>query len=243
MELPILLNRIKVVKVFSLFVFFVTAISCGAGPAVEKASTGKKETPPEAVANSPTPGEVVADNPTSGQVVAGNSAPDKIESIYTSFGDKGCKEVETDEEGLLYRGECEGVGDYKLILLESEHHQSLNVVAPGGRELELDLYKISVSTAWLGEKAEWRVRREGGKVKPLALIVRINVSQDPNDPYNSDKNKSYLAVAKITDEAVCVTDLVEPSVKNQNEKARQLADASAGKPCQDIGQLAHPSAK
>jgi hypothetical protein len=37
-------------------------------------------------------------------------------------------------------------------------------------------------------------------------------------------------VTKITEQAICVTDRIDP-VPNANEKAREAADASAGKPC------------
>lgn len=155
---------------------------------------------------------------------------EKFESIYTDFSDKSCTELKSEpDNGILYRGECRGVGGYKLVLLESEHHQMLNLIAPDGDEIELKM-QISAAPSSLGRKAEWRVRREGKKIIPVALIVRMNVFDDPD---NREKAKSYLTVTKITKDAVCVTDTVEPSVKNQNLKARQLADSAAGKACSE----------
>lgn len=158
----------------------------------------------------------------------------KIESIYTDFGDKNCKELEnqTPEDGLLYVGECRGVGDYKLIFYESEHHQSLDLIAPDGRKFDLNLI-ISAAPSYLGKVAEWRVRREGEKVIPLALIVRMNVFNDGNDP---EKAESFLLVTKITKDAACLVEKVPPIGMAQNEKARIIADASAEKPCINSGE-------
>lgn len=154
----------------------------------------------------------------------------KIESIYTDFSDKNCKELKSDpDNGILYRGECRGVGGYKLVLLESEHHQMLNLIAPDGDEIELKM-QISAAPTSLGKKAEWRVRREGKKIIPVALIVRMNVFDDPD---NRENAKSYLIVTKITKDAACVTETVEPAVKNQNLKARQLADSAVEKACSE----------
>lgn len=152
----------------------------------------------------------------------------KIESIYTDFTEKNCKELKSDpDNGILYRGECRGIGGYKLIFYESEHHQMLNLIAPNGDEIELKM-QISAAPTSLGRKAEWRVRREGKKIIPIALVIRMNVFDDPEI---SEKAKSYLTVIKITKESACVTATVEPAIKNQNLKARQLADVSAEKAC------------
>ena len=159
---------------------------------------------------------------------SGFAQTEKVESIYTDFGDKNCKQLKTDaEDGILYRGECRGVGGYKFIFYESEHHQSLDLVAPDGKKFDLNL-QISVAPSYLGKKAEWRVRKQGKKIIPTALIVRMNVLDDPDD---REKAKSFLLVIKITKDAACLTDKIEPSVENQNLKARELADVAAEKPC------------
>jgi len=78
--------------------------------------------------------------------------------------------------------------------------------------------------ASIGEKIEWRTK--GGV--PVALIARFNVA----DAEDSSKSTSYLMVSKIGKASSCVTDVVKPQA-NQNEKARELADAASGKPCMD----------
>jgi hypothetical protein len=59
------------------------------------------------------------------------------------------------------------------------------------------------------------------------LIVRFNASEDPEQP---DKLTSYLAVSKITSDAVCVTAKIQPGA-SANENARRAADEAAAKPC------------
>ena len=153
----------------------------------------------------------------------------KVESLYTDLTTSKCKTIESNpNEAGSYLGECPGIGGYKLELLEGDIRQTINIVAPKGGKYELNLWSV-VSPAFssVGEKAEWRVIRTGKKIQPIALIVRYNAAENPAKP---KQNTSYLVVAKITANAACVTDVVKPE-KNANANARQLADASAAKPC------------
>lgn len=156
----------------------------------------------------------------------------KIESIYTDLSDTKCKTLEFNEnEGGDYRGECPGVGGFKLELLEGDLRQTINIVQKAkGTIWELNFWSIKGGFSAVGDKAEWRVIKKGKTVKPIALIVRFNVSKNMED---STKNTSYLLVTKIENDSACVTDVVSPS-KDQNVKARQLADKSAGKPCYNL---------
>lgn len=153
----------------------------------------------------------------------------KIRSVYTDLAAEKCRQIELDEnEGGFYQGECVGVGGYKLEVIEGDLRQTINIVAPNGEKHELNFQSnVSYAFSFLGEKAEWRVSGEGKKAKPIALIVRFNASENPENP---EKNTSYLIVSKITDKMACVTDVVKPA-KNANVTARKLADASADKPC------------
>ena len=159
-----------------------------------------------------------------------SAASQKIESVYTGLTTEKCKTIEqTDDEGGSYRGECAGVGGYKLEVLEGDLRQSINVVAPNRKKFELNLWTtVSGAFSSLGEKAEWRATRNGKKITPTALIVRYNASENPE---KAEQTTSYLVIVKITKNSACVTDVVKPTVENQNEKARQLADGSANKPC------------
>lgn len=160
-----------------------------------------------------------------------NLFKNRIESVYTDLDAEKCKTLElNEEEAGYYRGECEGVGSYKLEVIEGDIRQTINVVEKqSGDKWKLDFWtKVSSGFSSVGSKAEWRVRRINGKIQPIALIVRYNVSEPADDGTN--KNNSSLIVTKFDGEFVCITDVV-PAMRKQNEKARNLADVAASKPC------------
>lgn len=145
-------------------------------------------------------------------------------SVYTPLSDTKCKTVElTDEEGGSYKGICRGVGGYKLEVLEGDLRQTVNVIDAKGKSHELKLWDISGGFSAVGEQAEWRMK---GRV-PVGLIIRYNVSENPED---SSKRTSYLVVAKITKDEICVTAALRPT-RSHNYEARKLADKSATRPC------------
>lgn len=150
-------------------------------------------------------------------------------SVYTDLKAEKCKTVESNpDEGGSYRGECPGVGGYKLEVLEGDIRQSINVISPTGEKSELNFWStVSSGFSAVGEKAEWRVAGKGKKAKPYSLIVRYNASENPEKP---EKTTSYLVVVKIDGVSACITDIVKPS-KDQNLSARKLADEAANKPC------------
>ncbi len=154
----------------------------------------------------------------------------KSESVYTDLAEKTCKTIESKEKGdLWYRGECVGIADYKLEVLDEDARMTLNVISPNGKKSELELWtNVSSAFSSLGEKAEWRVIREGKSIKPMALIVRFEISE-PDHP-TKPGNKSNLVVIKIAADSACLTDVIKPS-KNQNITARKLADKASKKPC------------
>lgn len=152
----------------------------------------------------------------------------KIKSVYTNLDTTKCKTLESDAEGAgWYRGECQGTNGYKLEVTEGDIRQSIDVVAPDKKKHELNFIgNVSSGFSFVGTKAEWRVKGSGKTQTPIALIVRFNAS----NPEDETKNTSYLVVSKITKKEICITDVVKPSAK-ANEEARKLADAAATKPC------------
>lgn len=157
-------------------------------------------------------------------VLAATAANAQITSVYTDLDADKCKTLElAEDEGGLYKGECKGVGGYKLIAREGDLRMSIDVVAPGNKVSPLQFWEVSSAFSSIGAKAEWRLR----KGVPIALIVRFNVSENPED---STKITSLLVVSKISKDGSCVTDVVKPQ-RNQNAVARKLADASATKQC------------
>jgi hypothetical protein len=102
------------------------------------------------------------------------------------------------------------------------------VFAPDRKAHPLNLWQvISTGFSSVGQRAEWRITTKNGKQVPIAVIVRFNVSENPED---SSKITSYLVVAKITPQKICVTDKIAASA-TANEEARKAADVSAHKPC------------
>ncbi len=146
------------------------------------------------------------------------------ESVYTDIAPARCKTIETHEESAGSVQKCAGVAGYELLVEDDDSRQSVTVVSPDGKKHPLNYWQVITNGfSSLGEKAEWRVEKKGGKLRPYALIVRVNASENPEKP---EEKTSYLAVSKLTAGEVCVTDKVKT-----NEEARQAADASADKPC------------
>jgi hypothetical protein len=154
---------------------------------------------------------------------------DSITSVYSSL--YKCKLVSKGHDFSTQA--CLGVGGYNLRLEYDDARESITVVSPNGSKHPLRLWEVlSSGFSSVGQKAEWRVAGKNGKPVPIALIVRFNASENPED---STKVTSYLAVAKITPQEICVTDKIAPGPR-ANEEARRAADASADKPCLEAPQ-------
>lgn len=150
-------------------------------------------------------------------------------SVYTPLDTKHCRSVKSpnaDEDDLL--GRCRGVAGYALLLSEGDLRQNLIVVTPKRTEYSLELWNVvSSGFSTVGPKVEWRMARQNGKLSPVALIIRYNANEDAEHP---NKLLSYLAVAKITPNEICITDKIAPSA-NANTEARSAADNAANRPC------------
>lgn len=148
----------------------------------------------------------------------------EISSLYSPLGQEQCRVLEVDEESESSVSRCPGIAGYALKVLEGDLRVSIDVVAPDGREHPLNYWSVVTSAfSSLGPRAEWRMRG----TRPVALIVRVNASEDPED---ASRITSYLAVAKVTPAEICVTDRIPPT-GGANEMARRAADASAERPC------------
>lgn len=154
-------------------------------------------------------------------------AQDKLESVYSDLASSKCTTIEVDKETGSSTQRCRGIAGYKLLVLDDDARQSITVVTPGGKSHPLDLWEvITYAFSSVGNKAEWRVSRARGKVSPVALIVRVNASEDPANP---KRLTSYLAVVKLG-EKICVTQKISPSAQ-ANEEARRAADSAGASPC------------
>lgn len=160
-------------------------------------------------------------SPATGSAAADSGA---ISSVYTSLVAADCRVIEVDEEAGGSVSRCPGAAGHALKVLESDLRMSIDVVTPDGKEHPLNYWGVITGNfSSLGPRAEWRMR--GGR--PIALIVRVNASEDPED---SSRLTSYLAVARITPREICVTDRIGPA-PDANVAARAAADRSAGRTC------------
>jgi hypothetical protein len=157
-------------------------------------------------------------------LTAAAASPAAITSVYTSLSN--CKTVNVIRDSSVQA--CAGYGGYNLQLEYGDARESITVIDAKRKKHPLDLWTvISSGFSSVGKKAEWRIARRNGKSVPIALIVRLDASDNPED---STKVTSYLAVAKITPSKICVTDKIMPSA-TANEEARRAADVAADKPC------------
>lgn len=144
-------------------------------------------------------------------------------SRYSTLDARRCQNLTHDEESESASWSCNGVAGYKLILAAGDLRETLTVVTPNRREHELNLWHLHSGFSGVGQTAEWRMQG----ARPKALIVRYNVSEDPDD---STKLTSFLMVAKVSATGACVVGEVRPSA-NQNVAARRMADRAANMPC------------
>lgn len=145
------------------------------------------------------------------------------QSKYSSLKPAKCRTVSSSDMGGVFR--CMGLNKYTIELAEGDLRQNITLINPAGKRQDLEMWNHKSGFSSLGDTAEWRFAKAGAS--PKALIVRYKVSEDPED---STKITSYLAVIKISPQKTCVIDYVAPGAK-QNETARSIADASGSKSC------------
>jgi hypothetical protein len=152
-----------------------------------------------------------------------------VQSVYTDLGGNKCRTLEeSPEEASYLLQQCPGVAGYKILVSYGDDRANITVVKPDGSKHDLNFWQIGGgSFSSVGTKAEWRVKRQNGKLVPIALIVRFNLVENPSVP---EKSTSFLIVTKITAQQICRVDEVRPGPK-ANEEARRLADSSATRPC------------
>lgn len=148
-------------------------------------------------------------------------------SVYTNLDRGRCRTIAEEHEGYSWTKQCPGVAGYRLQLLMGDERESITVVKPDGTQHPLEFWStVSPAFSSVGPRAEWRVRRRGGRVEPYALIVRLDANENPEQR----KVVSYLVVVRFGPDKICVTEKVPPGPR-ANEVARHAADNSASKPC------------
>lgn len=156
---------------------------------------------------------------------ASSAEAQKIRSQYTGVSEKKCKTLE-EEPGMYILLECAGIGGYKLKLADVDLRQALTVASPAGKEYDLDFN--TQYFAYVSSKAEWRVKKAGGKTVPVALVIRFYTQENLQ---NDREITAYFLAVKITADEICGVDVIKASAARARQRVRKSADESAGKSC------------
>jgi hypothetical protein len=164
------------------------------------------------------------------------SAQQSTISIYTDISSKACTKHIDDQATGAYTLNCAGVHGFRLQVHEDDERSSISLVTPDKRVIPLDYWDVVTrGFSTLGDKVEWRIAKIGGQAAPVAIIVRVN-AVDQSNP-ERPKRVPLLAVAKISRDVTCVTQVVNALAPGANKKARRFSND------QDLACLSTESAK
>ena len=142
------------------------------------------------------------------------------ESAYTKLDLKQCKDVTPEEikdNGAV--SICPGYDGIDVRVAEGD----LRIFVSYGPNAatQTAAYETLPQFNIIGETLEWRVKREGGKLKPFATILRFRWDAD-------DRQGSTLVVTKLGEDDACHMAYVEATNNPKaNEQARAIADTEA----------------
>lgn len=151
------------------------------------------------------------------------SAQQNTISIYTDISSKTCTKHIDDQATDAYTLNCPGVHGFRLQVHEDDERSSVSVVTPDKRVISLDYWDVVTrGFSTLGNKVEWRIAKVGGQATPVAIIVRV-ITLDQSDP-ERPKRVPLLAVAKISRDVTCVTQVVDALAPDANKQARRFSN-------------------
>jgi len=145
-------------------------------------------------------------------------------SSYTSIEERDCTTLDSDNIGSVQ--ECESFENIGVKVVVGDSRESI-ILTRKEREYDLELlstFKNIFSS--FGSTLEWRHELINSK-NIKGLIIPLNMSDDSE---NLDKTSTYLVVAKITTDKICVVAKIAPQ-KEQDEIAREILDTDEGLPC------------
>ena len=125
---------------------------------------------------------------------------------------------------------CPGVSGYSLNVRPVESGRtSIDVVDPTGKSFPLNFQDVITGSMFaVDNHVQWRVATENGKPAPVALIASIQAHEDEGDP--AKVTNTYIAIAKITPQQVCVTDKLSRQAQPEDAMLR-AADSARNRPC------------
>ena len=146
---------------------------------------------------------------------------EEISSVYTSLDLERCKDATPkDMEDFGSVSICPGYDGIDVRVAEGD----LRIFVSYGPKADTQTaaYETIPRFNTIGETLEWRLKREGGKLKPFATILRFR--------WDADGQKgSTLVVTKLGPDDACHVAYVEASSNPKaNEQARAIADQEAG---------------
>ena len=154
-----------------------------------------------------------------------------IASVYTDLTSQLCrKEADMTDPNETPYLVCSGVEGYALIVRRVDAgRRSIDVVDLSQQSHPLNYQDIVTRHMFsLGAKVEWRVEKNDLKRVPIALIVRVLAREDQHNP--DRVTHTYLTVAKIASNAVCVTDRILLGTRSEAD-VRRVADSARERPC------------
>jgi len=154
-----------------------------------------------------------------------------IASVYTELSGSAChSEVDKNDPNETPYLRCPGAAGYALIVRRVDAgRQSIDVVDPTNRGFPLDYQEFVTRHMFtLNGKAEWRLLTKGATQVPIALIAIVQAREDNENP--EKVTRSFVAVAKITPGAACVTDSFTVGSRSEAE-VRRAADTAQEREC------------
>jgi len=154
-----------------------------------------------------------------------------VESVFTRIDAASCTETidESDPNDTPIRL-CQGVGSLSLLVRRvGSGRRSVDVRVPAAGDFPLDLTEIiSRHMLELDPQVEWRVSRRDGELLPIALVLRVGIHADEDEP--ETVTETYAAIARISPEAICLTDRLPESAVNDSS-IRAAADTARDRDC------------
>ena len=153
-------------------------------------------------------------------VVAGAGEAAPVVSVYSdiSAGVCGAKQRREPADHEVVHRACRVLGAFNVETTYRGTSVSFILRGRGGEARLGAGYSV-------GDKIEWRGRREGGRFVPDSAIVRLTSRNTAGRPV------SAFAILRIDNGRPCTAALLDASGAGANTRARKAADAAASCPC------------
>jgi hypothetical protein len=144
----------------------------------------------------------------------------RMESHYTDLDFDRCTTIEATAMGAT--SACPGYQGYPVVIAEDDLRMfvSFGITPTAEKAMQQTLPPFSR----LGARIEWRVENDDGFRQPRATILRWFTARESGEPEGQ-----VLIVTQLKPGATCQIAWIDAlAVGNANEKAREIADRSAG---------------